>query len=94
MIGRRLFPLLSAAGFEGIQVDPRVMYADASRPERIEGFVRRTFIDMISGVRGRAVARELIDESTFDAGLAALERCTERDGSFTYGFFKAVGTRT
>ncbi len=38
LIGRRLRPLLAGAGFADVSVSPRVAYADASRPEWVEGF--------------------------------------------------------
>lgn len=41
-IGRRLYPLLAAADFEGLCVSPRQVYVDASRPALVDGFIRRT----------------------------------------------------
>jgi len=38
MIGRQLYPLLTAAGYEEVAVTPRQVYADASRPQYVEGF--------------------------------------------------------
>ena len=92
-IGRRLYPLLSAGHLQRIVVDPRVVYADAGRPDVAEGFVRQTFTSMIAGVRDVAIREGLATEETFDAGLAGLRRCTAGDGTFTYTFFKAVGIR-
>lgn len=40
MIGRRLYPLLSQAGFASIQVSPRMVYVDASKPELVDGLTR------------------------------------------------------
>ena len=51
MIGRRLYPLLTGAGFEAVRVSPRMVYVDASKPEMVDGFIRRTFTTMIEGVR-------------------------------------------
>lgn len=90
LIGRRLQPLLSAAGFEAVQVSPRMVYADASRPSMVDGFARKTFIAMVQGVREAALAAHLATAEQFDAGLQALHRTTERDGAFCYSFFKAV----
>lgn len=90
LIGRRLYPLLDEAGFGAIRVSPRMVYVDASRPELVDGFTRKTFTAMIEGVRGAAVAAGLIDGATFDRGIADLYRTTERDGVFCYTFFKAV----
>lgn len=91
LIGRELFPLLTAAGFHGVRVSPRAVYADASRPEIVDRFVRRTFIAMIQGVRSAAIDRGLMAADAFDDGIAALERAATADGVFYYTFFKAVG---
>ncbi len=91
LIGRRLYPLLDAAGLEAVRVSPRMVYVDASRPALVEGFTRRTFTAMIEGVREPALAAGLIEPARFDAGIRDLYRTTEADGVFCYTFFKAVG---
>lgn len=93
LIGRTLQPLLRSAGFENVQVSPRLVYADASRPFRVQGFTLDTFTAMIEGVRASAIARGLSTAEAFDAGLAALRRTAEADGVFAYTFFKAVATK-
>ena len=90
LIGRRLFPLLDAAGWTDVGVTPRTVYVDGSRPNLADAFTRRTFTAMISGIREPALAAGLVDAETFDAGIAALERTAESDGVFCYTFFKAV----
>jgi len=89
-IGRRLFPLLQGAGYESVQVRPRTVYADGSRPELAESFTRRTFTAMIEGIGGHAVAAGLIQPSVLEDGISALRRSAEHDGAFYYTFFKAV----
>ena len=42
-IGRKLYPLLEKAGFESIQVSPRQIYVDDSKPNLVEGFTKNTF---------------------------------------------------
>ncbi|MGO8874673.1 MAG: methyltransferase domain-containing protein [Acidimicrobiales bacterium] len=93
LVGRQIYPLMVEAGFAGVRVDPRMVYVDASRPELVDGFTRRTFTAMIEGVRQAAIGGGLIDAETFDAGLRALERTTEVDGVFCYTFFKGVGLK-
>jgi len=56
LIGRRLYPLLTEAGFRDVRVSPRMVYVDSSRPELVEGFSRNTFIAMVEGVRDRALS--------------------------------------
>jgi SAM-dependent methyltransferase len=93
LIGRRLFPLLAAARLREIQVVPRVVYADASRPEWVQGFTLDTFTAMVEGVRDRALAAGLVDEAGWARGVAGLRRAAGPDGVFCYTFFKGVGVR-
>ena len=89
-IGRRLFPLLTATGWQQVAVEPCVVYVDASRPALVDGFVRRTFTAMIEGVRGQALVAGLITADEFDTGVRDLGRTAEADGVFCYTFFKAT----
>jgi len=90
LVGRSLYPLLAAAGFTATHVSPRMVYVDSSRPNLVEGFSKNTFIAMVEGVRDQALALGLIDQPTWDKGIAALYRATEADGTFCYTFFKAT----
>jgi SAM-dependent methyltransferase len=91
LIGRELYPLMVKAGFAAVHVSPRMVYVDASRPDLVDAFTRRTFIAMIEGVRESAIEAGIIDRASFDAGIRALCRTAEDDGVFCYTFFKAVG---
>jgi len=93
LIGRQVYPLMTAAGFDDVRVSPRMVYVDATRPELVDGFTRKTFTAMIEGTREDVLAAGLIEAERFDAGVAALERTTEPDGIFCYTFFKGVGAR-
>ena len=92
-IGRRLYPLLVEAGFDGVRVAPLMVYVDATRPDLVDGFTRKTFTAMVEGVRETAIEAGLIEPDRFDAGIRALYRTTEADGVFCYSFFKGVGTK-
>lgn len=92
-IGRALYPLLNAAGFDAARVSPRMVYVDAGRPQLVEGFIKSTFTAMIKGVRQPALNAGLIDAKTFDDGIKGLYRTAEPDGVFCYTFFKAVATK-
>jgi hypothetical protein len=92
LIGRRLYPLLVEAGFKNVTVSPRMVYVDASRPQLVDGFTRKTFNAMVEGVRDDAIACGLIDEAAWNQGIRGLHRTTEPDGVFCYTFFKAVAT--
>ena len=89
MIGRRLYPLLKRAGFTGVRVSPRMVYADASKPELVDGFTRLTFTAMVEAVREPALDAGLITAAGFDRGIADLHRTAGEDGVFCYTFFKA-----
>ncbi len=91
LIGRQLYPLLSAAGLRQVAVSPRQVYADPSLPHRVDGFTRKTFIAMIEGVREKAIESGLIGEREWEEGIADLRRTGEGDGTFCYTFFKGVG---
>lgn len=93
LIGRTLFPLLRAAGLHDVRVEPRVVYADASRPDWVQGFTRNTFTAMVKGVKQEALRSGLLDEAAWDEGIRALERTAEGDGTFSYTFFKATASK-
>jgi SAM-dependent methyltransferase len=93
MIGRRLFPLLSAAGFQEVHVSPRFVYVDSSKPELVDGFTKKTFTAMVEGIRERAIQADVITAARFDEGVRALYRTADEDGVFCYTFFKAVATK-
>ena len=93
LIGRQLFPLLTAADFGEVRVSPRVVYVDSSRPSLVEGFTRKTFIAMVEGVKEQALSAGLMDEAAWDRGIAALCQAAESGGTFCYTFFKGIGIK-
>jgi ubiquinone/menaquinone biosynthesis C-methylase UbiE len=93
MIGRELYPLLTKAGFKSVHVSPRMVYADSSKPELVEGFTKKTFTAMIEGVREQAMNSGMIEQQVFDQGIRDLYRTAEEDGVFCYTFFKAIGIK-
>ncbi|HEY0607105.1 MAG TPA: methyltransferase domain-containing protein [Herpetosiphonaceae bacterium] len=93
LIGRQVYPLLVEAGFEAVRASPRMVYVDASRPDLVEGFTKKTFTAMIEGVREPAIAAGIIQAEHFDAGIRDLYRTTEADGVFCYTFFKGVAEK-
>ena len=94
LIGRRLYPMMCAAGLQDVRVDPKMVYVDGSRPDLVEGFTCNTFSAMVEGVREQALGTELIDPETWQRGIAGLHRAAESDGVFCYTFFKAVGVKS
>jgi len=94
LIGRELYPLLKAAGFGDVHVSPRMVYADASRPDLVEGFIIQTFTAMVEGVGDAARDKCVISTEDWERGIRDLYRTCREDGVFCYTFFKATGTRT
>jgi len=94
LIGRRLYPLLDAAGFRDVEVTPRVVYCDRSRPAYRDGFAGKTIAPMVEGVEKQALDMGLMDPEAWRRGLADLYRIAESpEGVFNYTFFKAVAVR-
>jgi SAM-dependent methyltransferase len=91
LIGRRLQPLLAAAGYVDVQAGPRTVYADQNLPHLVDGFTRKTFIAMVGSVRDRAIAAGLLTPAEWAAGIRDLSRSAEPGGTFHYTFFKGVG---
>ena len=89
-IGRRLFPLLTGVGLADVQVSPRFVYADGSRPRWVDGFTNKTFIAMVEGAREVSLRLGLIHEDEWAEGIADLKRAALDDGTFCYTFFKAT----
>jgi ubiquinone/menaquinone biosynthesis C-methylase UbiE len=93
MVGRELYPLLRDAGYRSVRVSPRMVYVDASKPELVEGFTKRTFTAMIEGVQKAAIKAGIVEQNVFEQGIRDLYRTTEADGVFCYTFFKAIGNK-
>lgn len=90
LIGRQLYPLLLQSGFRDIQVSPRMVYADGSRPDLQKGFTLDTFTAMIEGIQESVLQSHRIDKATWVRGIEGLRRSAYPDGVFCYTFFKAV----
>jgi SAM-dependent methyltransferase len=92
-VGRALYPLLCEAGYASVRVSPRMVYADASKPSLVDGFIKKTFTAMIEGVRESAMESGIAERREFDEGIRDLHRTAEPDGVFCYTFFKAFGLK-
>ncbi len=93
LIGRQLFPLLTKMGFEKVNVSPRMVYADSSRPEMVEGFTKNTFIAMVEGVGNDAIEQNMIDQKTWEKGINDMYMTAEESGTFCYTFFKGTAVK-
>lgn len=93
LIGRRLYPLFVQAGLGQVKVGPRVVYADAGRPELVEGFTKNTFAAMVEGVEEKVLSAGMMTREDWQRGIDGLYRAAEEGGTFNYTFFKAVGIK-
>jgi SAM-dependent methyltransferase len=93
LIGRSLYPLLQQAGLSQVAVTPRVVYADASRPGMVEGFIRNTFNAMVEGVGEQALRAGMMDAASWRQAIADLHLTAGPEGVFNYTFFKARAVR-
>lgn len=93
LIGRRLHPLLTGAGYADVGVRPRPVYVDRDRPALVDGFTRNTFIAMVEAVRDDALAAGLTTADDWRRGVADLRRTTGADGTFHYTFFAGRAVR-
>ncbi len=93
LIGRQLYPLMVEAGLAAVNVSPRMVYVDSSRPELVEGFTKKTFTAMIEGVRESAIKAGITDPEAFDTGIRDLHRTAKANGVFCYTFFKGMGEK-
>jgi ubiquinone/menaquinone biosynthesis C-methylase UbiE len=82
LIGRQVYPLLKNAGFANVQVSPRMVYVDSSKPALVEGFTRNTFTAMVEGVREQALAAHMMTPDEWDAGITDLYASAGEDGVF------------
>lgn len=93
LMGRELYPLLSEAGFKEVQVDPRVVYVDPSKGELVDGFIKKTIIAMVEGVKDQAIGSGLITPEIWDKGIQDLYLTAEPSGTFFYNFFKGTANK-
>ena len=94
LIGRQIYPLLRRAGFENIQVSPRMLYMDSSNPKLMDAFVGKTIVPMVEGVRQPALERAFMDQTAWVKGIHDLRSIAEDPmGTFCYTFFKGVSQK-
>lgn len=92
-IGRTLYPLLNQAGYQQIQVSPRQIYVDQSKPILVEGFIKNTFTAMMTGMSADLISEGLVAKTEYELGINGLLRTAEADGVFSYTFFKGKALR-
>ncbi|MEM7511982.1 MAG: methyltransferase domain-containing protein [Bacteroidota bacterium] len=92
-IGRRLYPLMASSGLEKVQISPRQIYVDDSKPALVEGFTLNTFTAMIEGIAEDAIEAGLTNRQDMEKGISDLARTAKGGGTFCYTFFKGKGLK-
>jgi hypothetical protein len=93
MIGRELQPLLKNSGFRNIEISPKIVYVDSNRPELVDGFIKKTIIAMVEGVKDQALEKGILDIETWNRGIKDLYKTAEPGGTFFYNFFSGYGIK-
>lgn len=93
LIGRQLYPLLQESGFNDIKVEPRMVYVDSSKPELVDGFILKTIIPMVEGVKIQALKMQMMEEKVWKQGIEELHETATSGGTFCYTFFKGWGIK-
>jgi hypothetical protein len=93
LIGRQLYPLLRKAKYNNVNVSPRMVYVDSSKPRLVDGFTKNTFIAMVDGVKDQAIRSGLMAVGDWDEGINDLYKTTGEDGTFIYTFFNGRAIR-
>ncbi|MDQ1254526.1 MAG: hypothetical protein QG646_3793 [Euryarchaeota archaeon] len=93
LIGRELFPLMNRAGYNDVNISPRMVYVDSSKPDMVEGFTKNTFNAMVEGVKDQALELKMIDEETWNKGIKDLYTAAGQDGVFCYTFFRGTAIK-
>jgi SAM-dependent methyltransferase len=94
LIGRRLYPLLKAAGFDVLNVSPKYVYADGNNPQLKSLGLNKILIPMIESVKQQAFDRNLVDPPTWDKGINCFRQASESDEStYFYTWFKALAIK-
>ncbi len=93
LIGRELYPLLKKAGFKDVDISPRFVYADASKPAMVDGFTKKTYIAMVKGVKEQAISSGMINRKMWDKGIKDLNKTAGKYGVFCYTFFKGIAVK-
>ncbi len=93
LIGRQLYPLLDKAGFKKINVSPRIVYVDETKPTLVKGFIKETFNAMVEGIKDIAIKQNLINLKEWEEGIADLYKPSLKGGVFCYTFFKAIAIK-
>jgi SAM-dependent methyltransferase len=94
LIGRRLVPLLTAAGLDVQSCRPAWLYADRLAPALRSGMVNHIIVPMVRSAREQILADKLVPADIFERGCADISLSdASAQGTVFYTWFKAVAIR-
>ncbi|MDH4184320.1 MAG: methyltransferase domain-containing protein [Nitrospinota bacterium] len=94
LIGRRLYSLLAAGGFEVTRSEPRVVHGDGADPALLDAVVNKIIVPMAMTARERALAAGYLTSQEWEQGVKDIQRTAlAPGGAFFYSWFKAVGRK-
>jgi ubiquinone/menaquinone biosynthesis C-methylase UbiE len=91
LIGRKLYPLLTEAGFKVQMVEPRFVYADSNNIQLLDGVVNKIIVPMVKTTKNMVVGKLIKSEALWQQGINDLEKSAITPcGTFFYSWFKAL----
>jgi ubiquinone/menaquinone biosynthesis C-methylase UbiE len=94
LIGRKLYPLLTEAGFNVLKVSPRSVYTDGSTPQAKSNGINKIMIPMLESAKQQALDLNLLDRETWVKGIRHLRQSAKSNkGTFFYSWFKALAIK-
>lgn len=94
-IGRRLLEIMSEAGIQELQVEPREVCPDRSDPVLLDGVVNQIITPMVYSAENFVLANKLVDPRTWNRGLLDLSQVADSpDGTFFYSWYKGTGCKS
>ena len=94
LIGRKLYPLLTQAGFSVREVSPRFLYTDDSTPQAKSNGINKIMIPMLESAKQQALDLNLITDNIWVEGIRHLRQLAKSgNGTCFYTWFKAVAIK-
>ena len=93
-IGRILYPLMLRTGLDIKFVEPRLVYADQSNPDLLEGVINKIIAPMVFSAEKYVLETGLLQQADWEKGLKDIrDVAIHPDGTFFYTWFKGVGKK-
>jgi ubiquinone/menaquinone biosynthesis C-methylase UbiE len=91
-IGKRLYTIMSDAGIQEPQVEPREVHPDQSDPVLLDGVVNQIITPMVYSAEKQVLTNKLVEPHIWKRGLSDLSDVARSpDGIFFYSWYKGQG---